>query len=246
MNNQIKIIYEDKNLLAVNKPAGLIVHPIKLKAKSSKLEAESTLVDWLVEKYPEIKKVGDDPENRPGIVHRLDKDTSGVILIPKNQEYFEYLKNLFQTHQIKKTYLALVYGKLEPKSGIIDKPIGIKSGSIKRTVSQKKSKNIKEAITEYKVKKNLNLNGQDFSLVEVYPKTGRTHQIRIHLASIHHPIVGDPLYGHKNPSADMPRLNHQFLHAESIEFNLEEGKRVKIEAELPGELERFLKKIENK
>lgn len=245
MNSQIKIIYEDKNLLAVNKPAGLLVHPIKLKAKSIKPEAEFTLVDWLVGNYPEIKKVGDDSENRPGIVHRLDKDTSGVILIPKNQKYFEYLKNLFQTHQIKKIYLALVYGRLD-KEGIIDKPISIKSGTIKRTVSQKKAKDTKEAITEYKVKKYLSSNGQDFSLVEVMPKTGRTHQIRVHLASIHYPIVGDPLYGPKNLPASILSLNHQFLHAESIEFNLEEGKRVKIEAELPEELEKFLKKIENK
>ncbi|MEK7555601.1 MAG: RluA family pseudouridine synthase [Patescibacteria group bacterium] len=226
-----KIIYEDKNFLAVNKPAGLLVHPAgnpKFKILNPK---QFTLADWLVKKYPEIKTVGDEPKIRPGIVHRLDKDTSGVILIARNQDYFNYLKKLFQERKIKKTYLALVWGKLEPKTGIIKKPISLKTGTIKRTVW--KGGLTKEAITEYKVKKYFKKDGQDFSFVEVFPKTGRTHQIRIHLASIGHPIVGDALYGHKeNPFG----LARQFLHAESVEFNTDDGKRIKIEAELPKEL----------
>ena len=140
MKEQITPIYEDKNFLAVYKPAGLLVHP----AGNSKQEIQSpkqlTLIDWLIKKYPEIKTVGDDPKTRPGIVHRLDKDASGVILIARNQKYFGYLKNLFQTRQIKKNYLALVYGKLEPKVGIIKKPIRLKSGTIKRTVWEAKWK----------------------------------------------------------------------------------------------------------
>ena len=125
MKEQITPIYEDKNFLAVYKPAGVLVHAtysMKHEVKNNKknatyymLHASGTLVDWLIKKYPEIKKVGDDPKIRPGIVHRLDRDTSGVVLIARNQKYFEYLKNLFQTRQIKKNYLALVYGKLEPK-----------------------------------------------------------------------------------------------------------------------------------
>lgn len=235
-----QIIYEDENFIAVNKPAGLLVH----QASDSD---EKTLVDFLLKKYPEISTVGDDPRIRPGIVHRLDKDTSGVILIARTQKYFEYLKNLFQFHQIKKTYLALTYGKIELKEGIIEKPISFKTGSVKRTVW--KGKDEKSAITEYKVKKYFNLEGQDYSLVEALPKTGRTHQIRIHFSSIGHPIVGDKLYGAKkaNPSADgLFNLNRQFLHAQSLEFTTEDGKRIKIEADLPEELKGFLKILSRK
>lgn len=234
MSEQIHVIYEDKNFLALYKPAGILVH----KVESSKLKVlEPTLADWLLTHYPEVKNVGDEPKIRPGIVHRLDRDTSGVILIPRNQKYFEYLKNLFQTGQIKKTYLALVWGKLEPKIGVIKKPISLKHGSIKRTVWEGKLE--KEAITDYKVIKFLN----DFSLVKVFPKTGRTHQIRVHLSSIGHPIVGDSLYGKKiNPF----KLKRQFLHAESLEFSVTEGKRIKIGAELPEELKKILDDLKNK
>lgn len=234
----LKIIYEDKNFLAINKPAGLLVHQINLKP-------EYTLVDWLIKRYPDIKGVGDAPEIRPGIVHRLDKDTSGVILIARNQKYFEYLKELFspygrQGKQIKKTYLALVWGEVKQKTGEIIKPISLKSGGVKRTVW--KGKMEKEAITEYKVIKSIkykvsSIKEEVFSLVKVIPKTGRTHQIRIHLASIGHPIVGDSLYGSKtNPF----NLERQFLHAESLEFPIEEGRMIKIEAELPEDLQNVL------
>ena len=189
--------------------------------------------------------MGDAPEIRPGIVHRLDKDTSGVILIAKNQRYFEYLKKLFQTGQIKKTYLALVWGEVKPKTGEIAKPISLKSGGVKRTVW--KGKMEKEAITEYKVIKSIkyqisNIKEEVFSLVEAMPKTGRTHQIRIHLASIGHPIVGDSLYGKKtNPFG----LARQFLHAESLEFPVEEKRMIKVEAELSEELKNILKIFNN-
>lgn len=230
MTEQVRLIYEDENFLALYKPAGLLTHDAQLKIK------EPTLVDWLLKKYPEIKNVGDNPQIRPGIVHRLDKNTSGVILAARNQKYFEYLKGLFQTGQIKKTYLALVWGKTEPKIGVIKKPISIKSGTVKRTVWSGRSE--KEAITKYRVirliKLKINKEKEEFfSLMEVTPKTGRTHQIRVHLASIGHPIVGDSLYGRKdNPF----KLKRQFLHAESIEFTAENGKRIKIEAGLPEEL----------
>lgn len=238
MNEKIRVIYEDKNFLAVYKPAGTLTHSAQLRIKNVELRIEKpTLVDWLLKHYPEIKNVGDESQTRPGIVHRLDKDTSGVILIARNQKYFEYLKNLFQTRQIKKTYLALVYGKLEPKTGVIKKPISLKSGAIKRTVW--KGRLEKEAITEYKVIKSFPL----FSLVEVMPKTGRTHQIRVHLSSIGHSIVGDSLYGSKeNPFG----LKRQFLHAKSLEFSPEEGKRIKIEAELPEDLKEILDGFKNK
>lgn len=195
------------------------------------------MVSWLKERYPEISKVGDDPLLRPGIVHRLDKDTSGVMVIAKNQKYFEYLKNLFQKHQVKKTYIALVRGRVEPREGIISKPIGLKSGTTKRTVFIKNAKMVKSAETGYKLKKYLNIGGEDYSLLEVMPKTGRTHQIRVHLASIGHPVAGDKIYGKKvNP----PGLNRLFLHAESLEFPKAEGERIKISADPPREFQAYL------
>lgn len=231
-------VYEDKNFIAVNKPAGLLVHPT---AASS----EKTLTDFLLKKYPEIKTVGDDPKARPGVVHRLDKDTSGVIVICRNQEYFEYLKKLFQTRDIKKTYIALVWGKIDPQKGIIDKPIGLKPGTTRHTVHG--GKMVKEAVTEYEVIKSLirkDKSGKEefFSLVKVMPKTGRTHQIRVHMAAIHHSIIGDPLYGKKgNPFG----LERQFLHAQSLEFNIDGKKNVKIEAELPEDLRNVLSQLKS-
>jgi len=248
MLDEIHIIYEDKNFLAVYKPAGVLTHPTAANRKAQIAQREPTLTDWLVKNYPEIKKVGDDPKTRPGIVHRLDKDTSGVILVARNQKYFNYLKHLFQSHQIKKTYLALVYGELKPKTGVIKEPIRLKSGTIKRTIW--KGKMEKQAITEYKVLKyfktrintdrKTDKHGYNFTLLRVMPKTGRTHQIRVHLASIGHPIVGDTLYGPKQAPLDLKRL---FLHAESLEFSTVEGSRIKIEAALPEELKIVLRKI---
>lgn len=223
-----EVAYEDKNLLVLNKPAGLLVHGT---AKSS----EPTLADWLLKNYPEVAGVGDDKKTRPGIVHRLDKETSGVIVIARNQPTFEYLKKQFQEHEIKKTYLALVWGKVAQKSGRIEKPIGIATGSVKRTTRIERAKMVKEAITSYKVIKFIRSKAGEFTLLEVEPKTGRTHQIRVHLASIGHPIVGDAIYGKNRP---MPAgLKRQFLHADSIEFTLPNNSRLKVSADLPPELD---------
>jgi len=215
--SDIKIIYEDKDILAINKPTGLVVH------------GENSLVDWLIKKYPEIKGVGEDPE-RPGIVHRLDKDTSGVLLIAKNQKSFEYLKEQFQNRKIKKKYIVLVCGKLKVESGVIDLPIGRSKTPLKRLASEKARGKLREAITEYKVIKKFD----NYTLVEAFPKTGRTHQIRVHFKAIGHPVAGDKLYGRQN------NLNRQFLHANSLEFNLLNGARIKLEADLPEDLKNFL------
>ncbi|MCL5017097.1 MAG: RluA family pseudouridine synthase [Patescibacteria group bacterium] len=230
-----KIIFENKDFLIINKPAGLLVHRSVLNREDLHPE-ERTLVDWLLKKYPKIKNVGDDPENRPGIVHRLDKETSGVMIIPLNKKTFEYFKKIFQKHEVRKTYLALVYGTVRSDRVVINKPIGIKSGTTKRSVHS--SKMSKDAITEFEVLKRFELDGQDLTLLRARPKTGRTHQIRVHLASIHCPIVGDKLYGGKNDI--FPEIGRQFLHAEEIEFKDMNGKELKFKAKLPKELSGLL------
>ncbi|MBI2048904.1 MAG: RNA pseudouridine synthase [Candidatus Liptonbacteria bacterium] len=223
------IIHEDENFLIVNKPSGLLVH--RVESAKNKTQ-EPTLADWLAKRYPELKTVGDDPANRPGIVHRLDRDVSGVMIVARNQEYFEYLKSLFQKRLVEKTYLALVFGDLKAKTGRIEKPIGIKSGTVKRSVTSDKMS--KEAVTDYRVKRVFQPDGgsERFSLLEVEPKTGRTHQIRVHLASIGHPIVGDALYGRRRGPSWAKRI---MLHALSLELPLMEGRRFKAEAEPPAD-----------
>ena len=242
------VIFEHKNFLILNKPAGVLVHGILNKDDKSKFGLEPTVVDAILASYPEIREVGDNPTERPGIVHRLDKDTSGVLVVARNQKFYEYLKFLFQTHEVKKTYLALVWGKLSG-SGIIDRPIGLKSGSVKRSVHNKNTKMIKEAVTEYQSLKifqydaphSIAREAPHFTLVRVIPKTGRTHQIRVHLASIGHPVVGDKLYGKKNVPF---KIERQFLHAESIEFSLEDGQRIKVAADLPEDLKTVILELE--
>jgi 23S rRNA pseudouridine1911/1915/1917 synthase len=219
-----RVVYEDKNFLAVYKPAGLLTHPIHVRTASFK---EPALTDWLLLHYPELKKVGDDPAWRPGIVHRLDRATSGVLLVPRNQKYFEYLKSLFQKGEVKKTYLALVFGDLHGKRGEIRKPIGIGKG-LKRSVRSEKM--LKDAVTIYEVAEFKKIKGEIFTLLKVFPQTGRTHQIRVHLASIHHPVVGDVLYGPRREPDWVTRL---MLHALSLEWTSEDGKRMRVEADPP-------------
>lgn len=244
-----EVIYKDENFLIINKPAGMLTHAISNFHPPSgrPISKQLTLVDWILENFPEVKNVGDTSISsgqviyeRPGIVHRLDRETSGIMIVARNQKSFEYLKKLFQEHKIKKTYLALVYGKVDPPvgGGVINRPLGIVSGSIKRTIHIGHARLVKEAITKYKVKKYFEIDGQKVSLLEVEPLTGRTHQIRVHLASIGHPIVGDKLYGPKKifDTGQGKPLDRQFLHADSIEFVLPNGSRLKVGADLPREL----------
>ena len=231
-----QVIYEEKGFLAVNKPAGLIVHG-----------QSPSLVDWLLKKYPEVKTVGDDPAKRPGIIHRLDKDTSGVLLVCRTQATFDYFKRQFQIHQIKKKYLALVHGIPEQKNGEINKPIGLKLGTIRRTVHTKHAKMVKEAVTRYRIRQIYRRLPSIYSLLEVEPLTGRTHQIRVHLASIGHPVVGDKLYTPKSiVKGQLSNVaeGRMFLHAESLEFTTSDGRRLKIAADLPIELNEVLSLLE--
>ncbi len=235
-NGNVEIIYEDKDIIVVNKPAGMMVHGVV-----GHVSIGPTLVDVLLEKYPEIKTVGDEPDMRPGIVHRLDKDTSGVMVVARNQKSFEYLKSLFKTRDIKKTYVAVVSGVPKERQGIIDRPIGIRNGTTKRSVESKKM--AKPAVTEYEVLKTAEAEDglgkeRSFALLSVVPRTGRTHQIRVHLTSIGHPIVGDALYGPKKQPSWASRL---MLHAASIEFSDGNGGRLRFDAEVPEEFERIFK-----
>lgn len=245
MSAEVEIIYEDEDFLAINKPAGMLVYstsdkePAVAKATADEQAANksSTVVSWLLKRYPAIKTVGDDPKTRPGIVHRLDRDTSGVMIIAKNQEYFCYLKSLFKNREIKKVYLALVWGLVKSGKGVIEKPIGIKSGTLKRSVHSEKM--AKAAITEFRTLKYLD---KKATLLQVFPVTGRTHQIRVHLASIGHPVVGDRLYGSKKLESGAFQLGaacRLMLHAYSLEFSTKDGKRIKIESDLPPDFKKL-------
>lgn len=231
----LQIIYEDQNILVINKPAGLSVHP------SPERPREITLINALINYYPAIKKVGED-RWRPGLVHRLDKDTSGVLVVAKNNPTFYELKYQFQNHLVKKTYLALVYGEVKESKGEIDLAIGrSKKYPLKQTIFKKRTeeRKAKPAITGYKVVKRY----RGFTLLEVYPQTGRTHQIRVHLAAIGHPVVGDTKYGPKKPKIKIS-LKRQFLHAFSITFSLA-NKNYTFEADLSDDLKEILKSLKD-
>ncbi len=231
----IKIIYEDENIVAINKPAGLVVH---YDGKTK----ESSVVDWVMEKYPEIEGVGEplilssgEIIKRPGIVHRLDKETSGVLLIAKNQKTFLFLKEQFQNRKTKKSYRAFVYGEIKNDKGVIDRPIGRSTSDFRKWSAQRGARGkMRGAITEYVVLDRKS----NFSYVELNPKTGRTHQLRVHLKAINHPIVCDSLYAEKKECAlGFQRLA---LHAFSIEFDLPSGEHLKLEADLPDDFKKAL------
>lgn len=236
----VRLLYEDPDFLIVEKPANLLVH-------RARISDELTLVDWLLKRYPEIGEVGDDPRTRPGIVHRLDRDTSGVMVVARTQVAFEFLKKLFQEGKAKKTYVALVWGAVQSLRGEIHTPIGLKSGSVRRATQGKKLRLMKEARTRYKVLQRLSFEEEQFTLLAVYPETGRTHQIRVHLQSIGHSVVGDQVYGTSKTIRRLAEqiakklgIDRQFLHAESIEFTTPQGSRLKVSADLPPRLARAL------
>ena len=222
----LPIIQKEPDFIVVNKPSGILVHPVRGGA------FEGTVVGELIHDYPEIKNVGDKPDERPGIVHRLDKDTSGVLLVCRTQTFFEFMKAQFQAHTIQKTYLALVHGR-PSRVGKVDKPIGLRSGTTKRSVSARNMKMVKPALTEYETLESYAIGEEMYSFVQLIPRTGRTHQLRVHMAAIGCPVVGDPLYGREK---NVWNLKRQFLHAASLGFDMPNGEHVKIEAELPQEL----------
>ncbi|HOX10983.1 MAG TPA: RluA family pseudouridine synthase [Candidatus Moranbacteria bacterium] len=230
-NNEIKlkIIFEDENVVVINKQAGIQVHP-------SHNEKTNTIANALIKYFPKIKNVHDESKDaflRPGIVHRLDKDTSGVLAVAKNQKAFNELKKLFKDRKISKKYVAICEGIFAQKEGLIEKPIARSTSYRKQVIARENTlTKIRKAETRYKVIKEQD----NFSVVEVFPKTGRMHQIRIHLASEGHPVVGDLVYG-KNSSA-----KRQLLHAEELKFELL-GKKYDFLASLPPDFKNFLANV---
>ena len=227
---KIKIIEDNPDYLVIEKPSGLLVHP------TAKMETD-TLVDWLMEKYPECRKIGEDPA-RAAIVHRLDKEVSGLMILPKTQDAFDFFKRLFKIRQIEKKYTALVFGKVEADEGMIDFSIGRSKNKPGLFASFPiGSEDGRSAKTIFKVVKRF----INHTLLEVEILTGRTHQIRVHLLAYGHPIVGDKLYIKKQAKkCNCPRI---FLHAGYLKFVNKDGVTKEYNSLLPVTLQEFLKKV---
>jgi 23S rRNA pseudouridine1911/1915/1917 synthase len=234
-----KIIYEDNDLLVLDKPAGIVVFDpsTALRAPSSE---DKTIIDILTEKFPDLKKAG--PPPRYGIIHRLDKDTSGILLIAKTPEGLIFFQKQFKNRSIKKEYIALVVGNIKDDKGIIETLIG-RSPKDKRKqkayfFGEPGYQGKREAKTEYEVIERFG----GYTLVKLKPKTGRKHQIRCHLAHIGHPIAGDKLYCFKNQQAPKG-LNRHFLHASHIETLTTSGEVKEFTSDLPDDLKEALNKL---
>ncbi len=221
----LSIVYEDGDLLVVDKPAGLAVHP-------SPGHSSHTLVNGILAHCTDLSGIGG--ELRPGIVHRLDKDTSGLIIIAKNDAAHTSLARQLKDRKVEKTYTALVEGRPAHEEGLIEGPIGRDPQHRKRMAVVAHGR---DARTRYRVLREI----AGRSLLEVRPETGRTHQIRVHLASIKHPIVGDALYGRRRE----PALARQFLHAQRLAFkHPRTGERLELEAPLAEDLAGYLRELE--
>jgi 23S rRNA pseudouridine1911/1915/1917 synthase len=226
-NIPLEILYEDVNLLVINKPAGMVVHP-------SAGHSKGTLVHAVMGYVPFLQGIGG--KMRPGIVHRLDKDTSGLILIAKNDNSHQWLQRQFKLRDVDKSYIALVDGRPATQTGRIIAPIDRDRAQRKKMAIAPEGKG-RPSITEYQTLKEY----EKFTLLKVHPLTGRTHQIRVHLASLHIPIVADKVYGYKKKYEG---LNRQFLHASELSIRLPgEKKKTTFHAELPQDLENFLKNL---
>jgi 23S rRNA pseudouridine1911/1915/1917 synthase len=239
----LDIVYEDEDLAVINKPAGMMVH-----AGAGATEDErnrGTLVNALLHRFGRLSAVGG--ELRPGIVHRLDRATSGLILIAKNDEAHRKLATQFARRYVKKTYLALVHGWLKQDHGTIS--TGISRDRLRRTRMTTRREGGREAVTHYSVTSKLQTKFGKFTLLKLQIDTGRTHQIRVHLASLGHPVVGDTIYGAPRELRDgygstiSPARN--FLHAARLEFqHPRSGLPLSFSTELPAELETFLQSLD--
>lgn len=229
----MRILYEDDSCFVIDKPAGILVHPAQ-----GKVSFDGTLIEVFRDKikWDEVNDL------RPGIVHRLDKDTSGVVVVAKNREAYKDLVEQFKSRTIKKSYLALVRGIMQHKEAVIDSPIGRSLRNRKKMALSNESLG-KNAVSQYKVIKEFG----NVSLLRIRIRTGRTHQIRVHMAGIGHPVVGDSTYGDEKFNKvfkDKFGLERQFLHAEMIKFKSPGTKKLKtVSSKLPNDLEVVLAKL---
>lgn len=223
----MEVIYSDEDIIVINKPPGISVH-------GGDAVVGSTVADVLLEKFPEIAGVGDQPADglaRPGLVHRLDRDTSGIMVVARNQKSFAALKEIFQKRLAVKTYRAIVCGTPHTLRGTIDFPIGrMANNPTKRGAVQGRNaiRGARDAMTEYEVLKE----GERYSLVELRPKTGRMHQLRVHMKAIGHPIACDIKYGGKAVCCPAG-CSRQLLHARSLSFSYPAGRHLYFEADPP-------------
>lgn len=239
--DRIDVIHEDDDYLVVMKPAGLLVHP-------TMAQEPVTLTGWLLERYPEVAGVGED-DTRPGIVHRLDRHASGLLVIARNQRMYDHLKKQFQDRAVKKHYIVLVHGAIEKDYGTID--FDIDRGHDGKMVARPKLKQVKldtlddiqtgkESLTEFTVTKRFTR----YTLLDVRIHSGRTHQIRVHMYAYAHPVVGDVLYFNKNLYRKSDQsLERMFLHAQKLCFSDLSGEEKCFEAALPSELTEYLTKL---
>ena len=248
MNLNSILIHEDNDILVIGKPAGLTVHP------DGKSEFD-TLSEILIKERPEIKDVGepiilDDGTRieRPGIVHRLDRDTSGVIVVAKSQEAYENLKSQFQDHIVKKNYQAIVLGSFRSPRGMVKEPIGRSSQDIRKWAAGVHARGEKrDALTRYMVKQTGKIKDTSgiphtLTYLDIFPETGRTHQIRVHMQYIQHPIIGDMLYAAYAPEFSF--VNRQMLHAYSITFmHPTTNKKVLFTAPVPDDMQLVINKL---
>jgi 23S rRNA pseudouridine1911/1915/1917 synthase len=240
LENSVKIIYEDDDTLVINKPAGLIVH-------SDGRTEEPSVAEWVLKNYPALKDVGEQwlsPQGelipRPGIVHRLDRTTSGAMAIAKTQEAYAFLKEQFQNRTVEKRYDALVYGHPKEDFGTIEAEIGRTKKKPRKWIANFAHGKKRAAVTTWRVFKRYTdkETGENITHLEASPKTGRTHQIRVHLKAIHHPIVCDRIYAPKKPC--LLGLARPALHAHFLILTLQNGKCMTFQAPLPDDMQNAL------
>jgi 23S rRNA pseudouridine1911/1915/1917 synthase len=225
----LRVLYEDGGVVAIDKPAGMVVH-------AGAGVHSGTLVNALLHHFEALSGVGG--ALRPGIVHRLDRFTSGVLLVAKNDAAHQALAEQFSSRQVEKTYIALVHGSVKAESGRIDRPIT--RDPVHRTRMTARLGEGRSAWSEYRVVRRF----ERFTLLEVRIGTGRTHQIRVHLSGLGHPVVGDTLYGAPAKVEGMPPLGRYFLHAHRIRFHSPAtGEEVTVVSPLAGELEEWMEKL---
>ncbi len=241
-----EIIYENNDYIVINKPAGLVVH-------ADGKTTESTLVDWIMENYPEIENVGEPlvlvskgggetTIKRPGIVHRLDRETSGVMIIAKTPESFEFFKNAFKNRDVQKSYTAIVWGNVKEDEETIDAPIARSKSDFRKWSAQRGRRGQERtAVTDHKVLSRFTEGNDKFTILELKPKTGRTHQIRVHMKYMNHPIICDSLYAEGKPS--VLGFTRTALHSRKITFTDPDGTEQAFEAPYPDDFLEVLAKL---